>query len=126
FVEASLARGEATRSILMRDVLPNIAPVVTADFGVRYAYSVILIASLNFLGVGLQPPAADWGLMISENRQFITINSWAVLAPAIMLGLLTIAVNLVSDSYVRSTNRSIAPPRVTPTNPRHEVSEIAG
>ena len=108
YVEASLARGESTGSILMRDLLPNIVPVVMSDFGVRYGFSVILIASMNFLGVGLQPPSADWGLMIAENQTFITINPWAVLAPAITLGTLTIAVNLVSDAYARSLDPSTA------------------
>jgi peptide/nickel transport system permease protein len=102
FVEAAEARGERMLSLLTREILPNIAPVILADFGIRFGYSIILIASVNYLGLGLAPPAADWGLMISENQQFIALNVWAVLAPAIMLALLTIGVNLVADTYVRT------------------------
>jgi ABC-type dipeptide/oligopeptide/nickel transport system permease subunit len=106
YVEAAVARGEGTRAILVREILPNIAPVMLADFGLRYGLSIILIASMNFLGLGIAPPASDWGVMISENRYFISLNPWSVLAPAIMLGLLTIAVNLTADAYVRTLGRS--------------------
>ena len=106
YVEAAVARGEGMASVLLRDVMPNITPVMLADLGIRYAYSIILIASMNFLGLGIAPPASDWGLMISENRSFITLNPWAVLAPAIMLGLLAISVNLIADAYVRTLGRS--------------------
>ena len=106
FVEAAEARGESTFALLVREILPNIAPIILADFGIRFGYSIILIASVNYLGLGLAPPAADWGLMMSENQQFIAVNVWAVLAPAIMLALLTIGVNLVADAYVRTLGRS--------------------
>lgn len=107
YVEAAVARGERVQWVLLRDILPNITPVVLADFGVRFSQSIILVASVNYLGLGLQPPAADWGLMISENIEFISLNIWAVLAPAIMLALLTIAVNLVADAYARDLGRSV-------------------
>lgn len=117
YVEAAVMRGERTFSVLVREILPNIAPVMLADFGIRFGYSIILIASVNYLGLGLQPPAADWGLMMSENRDFISLNPWAVLAPAVMLALLTIGVNLVADAYVRTLGRSArvaAEPRALP------------
>ena len=106
YVEAAFARGEGMLWILRREILPNILPVLLADFGVRFGYSIILIASVNYLGLGLAPPAADWGLMISENREFISINLWSVLAPAIMLALLTISVNLVADAYIQTSSRA--------------------
>jgi peptide/nickel transport system permease protein len=109
FVEAAEARGERVASVLLREILPNIAPVMLADFGIRFGYSIILIASMNYLGLGLEPPAADWGLMMSENQQFISLNLWAVIAPAIMLALLTVGVNLMADAYVRVLGRSAAP-----------------
>jgi peptide/nickel transport system permease protein len=109
FVEAAEARGERTPSVLAREVLPNIAPVMFADFGIRFGYSIILIASVNYLGLGLSPPAADWGLMMSENQQFISLNLWAVIAPAVMLALLTVGVNLMADAYVRVLGRSAGP-----------------
>jgi peptide/nickel transport system permease protein len=98
FVEAAVARGESALSVLHREILPNIARPLSADVGLRFTWSVLLIASVNFLGLGLQPPAADWGLMVSENRGGIGVNPAAVLVPAAMLGLLTVAINLLSDS----------------------------
>jgi ABC-type dipeptide/oligopeptide/nickel transport system permease subunit len=108
YVEAAVTRGERMGSLLRREILPNIIPVVLADLGIRFGVSVVLIASMNYLGLGLTPPAADWGLMISENRDYISLNPWSVLAPAIMLALLTISVNLTADAYARSLGRSIA------------------
>jgi peptide/nickel transport system permease protein len=108
FVEAAVARGERTAAILRRELLPNIAGPITADLGLRFTYSIILIASVNFLGLGLQPPAADWGLMISENRSGLSLNSYAVLAPAVLIAVLTIAVNMVGDALARSQGVSAA------------------
>lgn len=102
FVEAAAARGERTPAILVRELLPNITPTITADIGLRLTYSIILVASVNFLGLGLQPPDADWGLMVSENRSGINLNPLAVLAPATLIALLTIAVNMVGDAVARS------------------------
>jgi peptide/nickel transport system permease protein len=106
YVEAAVTRGERMPSLLMREILPNTVPVILADLGIRFGVSVVLIASMNYLGLGLTPPAADWGLMISENRNYISLNPWSVLAPAIMLALLTISVNLTADAYARSLGRS--------------------
>lgn len=106
YVEAAQARGDRTLTIWRKDVFPNILPPLLADFGVRFAISVILLASMNYLGLGLQPPASDWALMMSENRSGITLNLWAVLAPAIALALLTVGVNLVADAYLRAVTRS--------------------
>jgi len=101
FVEAAVLRGETTPSILRREILPNITGPISADIGLRFTWSVILIASVNFLGLGLQPPAADWGVMVSENRGGLNLNPSAMLAPALILGALTVAINLVSDSLAR-------------------------
>ena len=100
YVEAALLRGESSFAVLRREILPNIARILAADVGLRFTWSVLLIAGVNFLGLGLQPPHADWGLMVSENRagMNIVLNPWAVLAPALMLGLLTVAINLLSDA----------------------------
>ena len=108
FVEAATARGERTSAILRREILPNITPVIAADIGLRFTYSIILVASVNFLGLGLQPPAADWALMISENRDGLDLNPWAVLAPVAMIAGLTISVNLIGDAVARSLGRSTA------------------
>jgi ABC-type dipeptide/oligopeptide/nickel transport system permease subunit len=104
FVDAARARGDGLITIWRRDLLANISSVLLADFGIRFGISIILIASMNFLGLGLTPPASDWGLMISENKDLLSINPWAVLAPAIMLALITVGLNLFADAYVRSVN----------------------
>jgi peptide/nickel transport system permease protein len=109
YVEAAQARGERTAAVLRREILPNVAPVVLADFGIRFGFSIILIESVNYLGLGLAPPAADWGLMIAENQQYISLNVWSVLGPAIMLAMLTICVNLIADAYVQTLGRSELP-----------------
>ena len=101
FVEAAAARGERTSAILGRELLPNIVPTIAADVGLRLTYAIILVASVNFLGLGLQPPDADWGLMVSENRSGLNLNPLAVLGPATMIALLTIAVNMVGDAVAR-------------------------
>ena len=106
YVEAAVARGESTFALLRRSILPNITSPVVADIGVRSSWSIILIASVNFLGLGLRPPTPDWGVMISENRTIIPTNPLSVIVPALMLALLIIAVNLVGDGLLRRMNRS--------------------
>jgi peptide/nickel transport system permease protein len=108
FVEAAVARGERTAAILRREILPNIAGPIAADVGLRFAYAIILVASVNFLGLGLQPPAADWALIISENRGGLTLNPYVILVPAALISLLTISVNLVGDAIARSLGISTA------------------
>ena len=81
YVEAAVARGERAAAVVVREVLPNILAPVLVDAGLRFTYSILIIASVNYLGLGLQPPSSDWALMISENREYISLNVWAVLAP---------------------------------------------
>lgn len=107
FVEAAVARGERLPAILYRDILPNIWTPVLADFGIRLTGSVILFSSLSYLGFGQEPPAADWGLMISENRTGLLIQPWVVVVPAVTIALLAIGVNLVADAVARSAGRSV-------------------
>ncbi len=109
YVEAAVARGERAAAVVVREVLPNILAPVLVDAGLRFTYSILIIASVNYLGLGLQPPASDWALLISENREYIALNVWAVLAPAAMIALLTIGVNLMGDAIARSLGRSYVP-----------------
>jgi peptide/nickel transport system permease protein len=106
YVEAAIGRGESSAWTMRREILPNIAPVVLADLGVRFSGAIILAASINFLGLGEQPPDTNWGLMIAENRQIVSTNIFSVLVPAALLALLTISVNLLGDAYGRSIGRS--------------------
>jgi peptide/nickel transport system permease protein len=106
YIEAATARGERTSRILFREITPNISPTIVGDGGTRLTVSILSIAALTFLGVGLQPPAANWALMMTENRPGLTYQPWAVIAPALMLAALTLSINLVADAYARSMNTS--------------------
>ena len=107
FVEAAVARGERSPAILRREILPNIAAPIAADAPLRFTYSIILVASVNFLGLGLQPPAADWALIISENRSGFVLNPWVILVPAALIALLTIGANMVGDTIARTLGVSV-------------------
>jgi peptide/nickel transport system permease protein len=107
YVEAALARGEGTPRILRREIVPNVLGVILADVGLRLTYAILLIAAMNFLGLGLQPPKADWALMISENRIAISLQPWAVFVPAILIGVVTVSINLIADGIARSLGTSI-------------------
>jgi peptide/nickel transport system permease protein len=91
--------------IIVREILPNLRGILVVELGLRFAYSVALIAGLGFLGLGTQPPAADWGLMINENRIAMASNPWPVVAPVLMIAFLTIGLNLVTDAATRATRR---------------------
>jgi peptide/nickel transport system permease protein len=112
YVEAAVVRGERTAALLWHEILPNVLSPVLADVGLRFTGSILLIASVNFLGLGLRPPAADWALMISENRVGIALQPWVIIAPAVLLAALTISVNLVADAIARSMGRSTEYARV--------------
>jgi peptide/nickel transport system permease protein len=106
YVEAAEARGETARAIMLREIAPNIVAPVVADLGLRFTFSILLVAAANFLNIGLQPPDADWSLMISENRVFISLNPFVILAPAALLAMLTVGVNLVGDAVARTIGHS--------------------
>jgi peptide/nickel transport system permease protein len=111
FVEASFARGEGLVAVGVRDIAPNILTPMLADFGVRLAVSIIMYSSLSYLGLGPAPPAADWGLMISENRVGMTFAPWVVAAPALAIAAFAVSVNILADSFARTIGRSQAQAR---------------
>lgn len=98
YVAAAQARGESLSYILIREVLPNIAATAIAEFALRMTWAIIFVASLSFLGLGAQPPASDWGLMVAQARAFITISPVAVVAPAFGIAILSVALNLIADA----------------------------
>ena len=102
FVQAAEAIGESRFKILLTEVLPNISGTLLVESSLRLTYSIGLIAGLSFLGFGLQPPAADWGLMINENRQGLTLQPWGVVLPVIAIALLTIGTSLIGDGLSRA------------------------
>jgi peptide/nickel transport system permease protein len=105
YIEAARLRGEHPARILFAEVLPNVREVVGVEFCLRFAYSLLLISSLGFLGLGVQPPEPDWGQMISEGRNFITVAWWVVLFPASAIGWLVVAVNLLADGLWQDRTR---------------------
>jgi peptide/nickel transport system permease protein len=102
FIKAAEAVGEPRRRVIFGELLPNVTSPLLVEFGLRLTYSIGLIAGINFLGLGLQPPQADWGLMIQENRLSLTIQPWGVLLPIIAIAALTIGTNLLTDAYARA------------------------
>ena len=98
YVTVARTRGEGTWYVMRREILPNIAGPMLADLGLRFVYVVLLLASLSFLGLGVQPPQADWGSLVRENVGALAEGGASVIAPALAIASLTIAVNLVIDN----------------------------
>ena len=97
FVEAAKLRGENVFWIARREILPNILPPLIAEFGLRFIFVFLFISALSFLGLGLQPPTADWGSMVRENSTLISYGDITPLLPAAAISLLTVAVNFIVD-----------------------------
>ena len=97
FVEAARLRGEGTWWIISREILPNAAAPLVSEFGLRFCFYFLFVAALSFLGIGVQPPYADWGGMVRENAAAINFGLYAPLYPAMAIALLTVGVNLVVD-----------------------------
>jgi peptide/nickel transport system permease protein len=102
FVRAAEAIGVPRRKILLSEILPNVSSPLIAETTLRMSFNVAVVAGLSFLGFGLQPPAADWGLMINENKNGLTIQPWPVLLPVIAIALLTIGTSLIGDGIARA------------------------
>lgn len=101
FIKAAIAVGEKRRRIIFSELLPNVTSPLLVEFGLRMTYSIGLVAAVSFLGLGLQPPAADWGLMINENRGSMTVQPWAVLTPIFAIAIFTIGINFITDSFAK-------------------------
>ncbi len=102
FVKAAEAVGEKRSRILFAELLPNVSSPLMVEIGLRLTYSIGLVAAISFLGLGLQPPHSDWGLMINENRLDVTVQPWAVALPVLAIALLTVGTNLVTDGIARA------------------------
>ncbi|MEE8629588.1 MULTISPECIES: ABC transporter permease [Methylobacterium] len=98
FVLAAKARGEGRGYIMLREVMPNMVGPLATDFGLRFVFVVLLLSSLSFLGLGVQPPYADWGSLVRENVAGLSYGAPAVVMPAIAIAILTIGVNLLVDN----------------------------
>jgi peptide/nickel transport system permease protein len=97
YVEAAKMRGECTAYIVFREILPSVLPSLIVEVCIRFSYSIFLIASLGFLGLGIQPPAPDWGMMVGEARNWIRVAPWMMMFPAMAVAILVISVNLMAD-----------------------------
>jgi len=100
FVEAARLRGEGVGWIMRRELLPNVMAPLVAEFGLRFCFVFLMISALSFLGLGIQPPLADWGAMVRETAQLISFGVPTPLIPAFAIALLTIAVNFVVDWFL--------------------------
>ncbi len=103
YVEAARLRGEGAWWIMRREILPNALPPMISEFGLRFCFNFLFIAGLSFLGLGIQPPYADWGGMVKDNGKAIAFGLAAPLWPAMMIAIMTVGVNLVVD-WILSIN----------------------
>jgi peptide/nickel transport system permease protein len=101
FIEAAKMRGENRGYILFREILPNVLPPLAVEASMRFSYSIFLVASLGFLGLGVQPPSPDWGMMVSEARTWYNQAPWILLYPAGTIALLVVGVAFTSDGLRR-------------------------
>jgi peptide/nickel transport system permease protein len=104
YVEAARLRGERIWWIMRHEILPNAMPPLMAEFGLRFCFVFLLIAALSFLGLGIQPPTADWGSMVRENAGAISFGIMTPLFPASAVALLIVGVNLVVDWFLHLTS----------------------
>ena len=101
YVEVARLRGEKLWWLMRREILPNTLPPLVAEFGLRFCFVFLFLSALSFLGLGLQPPTADWGSMVKENAGAIIFGIYTPLVPAAAIAVLTIGVNLVVDWFLR-------------------------
>jgi len=101
FVEAAKMRGESSVYIMFREIFPGVLPPLAVEASMRFSYALFLVASLGFLGMGVQPPSPDWGLMVGEARNYLSRAMWAFIAPASAIALLIVGVGFMSDGLRR-------------------------
>jgi peptide/nickel transport system permease protein len=101
FIKYDQALGVKPLRMVRKEILPNVTAPIMVELGIRFTYSLGTIAGLSFLGIGIQPPTADWGRMISENRIGLTVQPWGVVLPVIAIAFLAIGSNLIADGVSR-------------------------
>ena len=104
YFEAARLRGERIFWLCIREILPNITAPLLAEFGLRFCFVFLMIAALSFLGLGIQPPTADWGSMVRENAVLITYGDITPLLPAIAIAVLTLGVNFLVDWFLHKSS----------------------
>jgi peptide/nickel transport system permease protein len=101
FVEAARLIGESQAYILLREIMPSVLPTLSVESALRFSYAIFLVASLGFLGVGVQPPSPNWGLMVKEARTYASQIPWAIIFPAAAISIVVIGINLLADGMKR-------------------------
>ncbi|MCP4334606.1 MAG: ABC transporter permease [Gammaproteobacteria bacterium] len=107
YIEAARVRGEGLGWIIFHELLPNTRAPLAAEFGIRFTYAILFISALSFLGLGVQPPHADLGLMVKENMQGLLFGSFAPMYPALCIGAVTISVNMFVDWFLKTTDATL-------------------
>ncbi len=104
YVAAAIARGEGRATIVLREMLPNVVGPIIVEATIRVAFAVMALATLSFLGLGAQPPSAEWGLMVAEARPYLFRNPWIMVSPGLAIALVAIAFNLFGDGLRDALN----------------------
>jgi len=102
FVKAAQVLGVSRRRILVREILPNLMTPLLVEYTLRLTWAIAAIAAISFLGFGVQPPDTDWGLMINQNRNGLTIQPWAVVVPILCIAAFTIGTNSIGEGMSRA------------------------
>lgn len=108
YIEAARVRGENMGWIMWHELLPNALAPLAAEFGIRFTYAILFISALSFLGLGVQPPHADLGVMVKENMQGLLYETYTPLYPAICIAIVTLSVNLLVDWYLKTTDAALS------------------
>lgn len=104
YVNAAVARGEGAGFIVLREMLPNVIAPIVVEMTIRVAFAIMLFATLSFLGLGAQPPASEWGLMVAESRRFMHLSPWMILWPCLAVATVAIGFNLLGDGLRDALN----------------------
>ncbi|MCC6468646.1 MAG: ABC transporter permease [Alphaproteobacteria bacterium] len=104
YINAAIARGEGAPYVVLREMLPNVVAPIVVEMTIRVSFAVMLFATLSFLGLGAQPPAPEWGLMVSEARKFMHLSAWMILWPSLAIAFVAIGFNLLGDGLRDALN----------------------
>jgi peptide/nickel transport system permease protein len=107
YIEAAKVRGEGIWWIIWHELLPNALGPLAAEFGIRFTYAILFVSALSFLGLGVQPPHSDLGLMVKENMQGLLYGSFSPLYPALAIAMVTVSTNILVDWYLKSTGANL-------------------
>lgn len=104
YINAAIARGEGSSYIVLREMLPNVIAPIIVEMTIRVSFAVMLFATLSFLGLGAQPPAAEWGLMVSEARKYMHLSAGILIWPSVAIALVAVGFNLLGDGLRDALN----------------------